>query len=208
MNRVYRLVWSRSLRAPQVVSERTRASHGGVDAGHGATPARRCASIASIVSIGVSLGLAGAAVPGWAVTCSAGTIANCSAPGGDGIPDRSGNGGSGNGGGGGSSTLGGGSATVQVPGGATSGGTGGTGATNDSGQGGPGGAPAVVLAGDVVVNVNVQGGAGQAFDGFNFAGGAGGGGAGVYSTGTSVTVNNGVTVQGGAGGNGGAGTSG
>ena len=208
MNRVYRLVWSRSLRAPQVVSERTRASHGGVDAGHGATPARRCASIASIVSIGVSLGLAGAAVPGWAVTCSAGTIANCSARGGDGIPDRSGNGGSGNGGGGGSSTLGGGSATVQVPGGATSGGTGGTGATNDSGQGGPGGAPAVVLAGDVVVNVNVQGGAGQAFDGFNFAGGAGGGGAGVYSTGTSVTVNNGVTVQGGAGGNGGAGTSG
>ncbi|RQV26580.1 autotransporter domain-containing protein [Burkholderia cenocepacia] len=208
MNRVYRLVWSRSLRAPQVVSEHTRASHGGVDAGHGATPARRCASIASVVSIGVSLGLAGAAVPGWAVTCSSGTIANCSAPGGAGIPDRSGNGGSGNGGGGGSSTLGGGSATVQVPGGPTSGGTGGTGATNDSGQGGAGGAPAVVLAGDAVVNANAQGGAGQAFDGFNFAGGAGGGGAGVYSTGTSVTVSNGVTVQGGSGGNGGAGTSG
>ncbi|MBP0711702.1 autotransporter domain-containing protein [Burkholderia sola] len=208
MNRVYRLVWSRSLRAPQVVSEHTRASHGGVDAGHGATPARRCASIASVVSIGVSLGLAGAAVPGWAVTCSSGTIANCSAPGGAGIPDRSGNGGSGNGGGGGSSTLGGGSATVQVPGGPTSGGTGGTGATNDSGQGGVGGAPAVVLAGDAVVNANAQGGAGQAFDGFNFAGGAGGGGAGVYSTGTSVTVSNGVTVQGGSGGNGGAGTSG
>ncbi|OXI71460.1 autotransporter domain-containing protein [Burkholderia sp. AU31280] len=208
MNRVYRLVWSRGLRAPQVVSEHTRASHGGVDAGHGATPARRCASIASVVSIGVSLGLAGAAVPGWAVTCSSGTIANCSAPGGAGIPDRSGNGGSGNGGGGGSSTLGGGSATVQVPGGPTSGGTGGTGATNDSGQGGVGGAPAVVLAGDAVVNANAQGGAGQAFDGFNFAGGAGGGGAGVYSTGTSVTVSNGVTVQGGSGGNGGAGTSG
>lgn len=89
MNRVYRLVWSRSLRAPQVVSEHTKASHGGVDASHGATPARRCASI---VSIGVSLGLAGAAVPAWAVTCAPSTIANCSAAGGSGTPDRSGNG--------------------------------------------------------------------------------------------------------------------
>jgi len=205
MNRVYRLVWNRTLRAPQVVSERTRASHGGIDASHGATPARRCASI---VSIGVSLGLAGTALPGWAATCTASTIANCSAPGGNGIPDRSGNGGSGNGGGGGSSALGGGTITIQVPGGPTSGGTGGTGATNDSGQGGPGGAPDVVIAGDAVVNGNAQGGAGQGFDGLNFAGGGGGGGAGVYSTGTSVTVNDGVTVQGGTGGNGGAGTSG
>lgn len=205
MNRVYRLVWSRSLRAPQVVSELTKASHGGVDASGDTTHARRRASI---ISISVSLGLAGAALPGWAATCSPTTIANCSAAGGAGIPDRSGNGGSGNGGGGGSSTLGGGSATVQVPGGPTSGGTGGTGATNDSGQGGAGGSPAVVLAGDAVVNANAQGGAGQAFDGVNFAAGAGGGGAGVYSTGTSVTVGNGVTVQGGAGGNGGAGTSG
>lgn len=205
MNRVYRLVWSRTLRAPQVVSECTKASHGGVDAGNDTAHARRRASI---ISIGVSVALAGMALPGWAATCSPTTIANCSAAGGNGIPDRSGNGGSGNGGGGGSSTLGGGTATVQVPGGPTSGGTGGTGATNDSGQGGPGGAPAVVLAGDVVVNANVQGGAGQAFDGFDFAAGAGGGGAGVYSTGTSVTVSSGVTVQGGAGGNGGAGTSG
>ncbi|WP_175662101.1 autotransporter domain-containing protein [Burkholderia ambifaria] len=206
MNRVYRLVWNRTLRAPQVVSERTRASHGGIDASHGAMPARRCA--ASIVSIGVSLGLAGTALPGWAATCTVSTIANCSAPGGDGIPDRSGNGGSGNGGGGGASALGGGTTTIQVPGGPTSGGTGGTGAMNDSGQSGPGGAPDVVLAGDAVINGNAQGGAGQGFDGFNFAGGGGGGGAGVYSTGTGVTVNNGVTVQGGTGGNGGAGTSG
>ena len=205
MNRVYRLVWSRSLRAPQVVSELTKASHGGVDASRATTHVRRRPSI---ISIGVSLGLASVALPGWAVTCSPTTIANCSAAGGNGIPDRSGNGGSGNGGGGGSSTLGGGSATVQVPGGPTSGGAGGTGATNDSGQGGPGGSAAVVLAGDAVVNANAQGGSGQAFDGFNFAAGAGGGGAGVYSTGTSVTVSNGVTVQGGAGGNGGAGTSG
>lgn len=205
MNRVYRLVWSRTLRAPQVVSELTKASRGGVDASGDTTHARRRASI---ISIGVSLGLAGAALPSWAATCSSSTITACSAAGGNGIPNRSGNGGSGNGGGGGSSTLGGGSATVQVPGGPTSGGTGGTGATNDSGQGGPGGAPAVVLAGDAVVNANAQGGSGQAFDGFTFAGGAGGGGAGVYSTGTSVTVNGGMTVQGGAGGNGGAGTSG
>ena len=205
MNRVYRLVWSRTLRAPQVVSELTKASHGGVDAGHDTTHARRRASI---ISIGVSLGLAGAALPSWAATCSSSTIANCSAAGGNGIPNRSGNGGSGNGEGGGSSTLGGGSATIQVPGSPTSGGTGGTGATNDSGQGGPGGAPDVVLAGDAVVNANAQGGTGQGFDGFNFAGGGGGGGAGVYSTGTSVTVSGGVTVRGGTGGNGGAGTSG
>ncbi|WP_112184789.1 autotransporter domain-containing protein [Ralstonia sp. GX3-BWBA] len=205
MNRVYRLVWSRTLRAPQVVSELTKASHGGVDASPDTTPARRRASI---ISIGVSLGLAGVALPGWAATCSPSTIANCSAAGGNGIPNRSGNGGSGNGGGGGGSALGGGSSTIQVPGGPTSGGTGGTGATNDSGQGGPGGAPDVVLAGDAVINANAQGGAGQGFDGFNFAGGGGGGGAGVYSTGTSVTVNGGVTVQGGTGGNGGAGTSG
>ncbi|WP_212634766.1 ESPR-type extended signal peptide-containing protein, partial [Ralstonia pickettii] len=163
MNRVYRLVWSRTLRAPQVVSELTKASRGGVDASGDTTHARRRASI---ISIGVSLGLAGAALPSWAATCSSSTIAACSAAGGNGIPNRSGNGGSGNGGGGGSSTLGGGSATVQVPGGPTSGGTGGTGATNDSGQGGPGGAPAVVLAGDAVVNANAQGGSGQAFDGF------------------------------------------
>jgi autotransporter-associated beta strand protein len=205
MNRVYRLVWSRTLRAPQVVSELTKASHGGIDASHDTTHARRRTSI---ISIGISLGLAGAALPGWAATCSPSTIANCSAAGGSGIPNRSGNGGNGNGEGGGSSTLGGGSATVQVPGGPTSGGTGGTGATNDSGQGGPGGAPDVVLAGDAVVNANAQGGSGQGFDGFNFAGGGGGGGAGVYSTGTSVTVNDGVTVQGGTGGNGGAGASG
>jgi len=205
MNRVYRLVWSRTLRAPQVVSELTKASHGGVDASHDTAPARRRASI---ISIGVSLGLASAALPGWAATCSPSTIANCSAAGGNGIPNRSGNGGSGNGEGGGSSTLGGGSATIQVPGSPTSGGTGGTGATNDSGQGGPGGVPDVVLAGDAVVNANAQGGTGQGFDGFNFAGGGGGGGAGVYSTGTSVTVSGGVTVRGGTGGNGGAGTSG
>ena len=161
MNRVYRLVWSRTLRAPQVVSELTKASHGGIDASHDTTHARRRTSI---ISIGISLGLAGAALPGWAATCSPSTIANCSAAGGSGIPNRSGNGGNGNGEGGGSSTLGGGSATVQVPGGPTSGGTGGTGATNDSGQGGPGGAPDVVLAGDAVINANAQGGAGQAWE--------------------------------------------
>lgn len=205
MNRVYRLVWSRTLRAPQVVSECTKASHGGVDASHDTTPAR---GRASILSIAVSLGFASATLPGWAATCSPSTIANCSAAGGNGIPNRSGNGGSGNGGGGGGSALGGGTSTVQVPGGPTSGGTGGTGATNDSGQGGPGGSPDVVLAGDAVINANAQGGTGQGFDGFDFAGGGGGGGAGVYSTGTSVTVNNGVTVRGGTGGNGGAGTSG
>ncbi|MDP9585820.1 UNVERIFIED_ORG: hypothetical protein J2791_005135, partial [Burkholderia contaminans] len=122
MNRVYRLVWNRTLRAPQVVSERTRASHGGIDAGHGATPARRCASI---VSIGVSLGLAGTALPGWAATCTVSTIANCSAPGGNGIPDRSGNGGSGNGGGGGGAPGGGGRPPPPRGGGGPAGGGGG-----------------------------------------------------------------------------------
>lgn len=206
MNRVYRLVWSRSLRAAQVVSELAKAVQGGT--GDGRRTAQRARRRVSVISIGISLGLAGTTTGAWAVTCTSSTVANCSAAGGNGIPNRSGNGGSGNGGGGGGSALGGGTSTVQVPGGPTSGGTGGTGAPNDSGQAGPGGSPDVVLAGDAVINANAQGGAGQGFDGFNFAGGGGGGGAGVYSTGTSVTVNNGVTVQGGTGGNGGAGTSG
>ncbi|WP_162792715.1 autotransporter domain-containing protein [Ochrobactrum sp. 3-3] len=144
-------------------------------------------------------------VPSWADECSITDITGCGAPGGLGIPGRSGDGGVGNGQGGGSSHIGGDGVTTQDPGGWGGNGTGGAGAQGDGGLPANGGGPgSIFLANGLVIN-----GSGTGFDGAggtsgtNFGGGGGGGGAGIRYSGQDISITSLGSISGGAGGQGG-----
>ncbi len=141
--------------------------------------------------------------------CGPAATATCSAEGGAGVPNRTGNGGAGNGDGGGASVFNASTGVTDViSGNASTNGTGGDGAAGDV-SGGPGGATGAsfVSGASLVIAADLGGGDGTAGpDGFNFASGGGGGGAGIFS-GTDLTIASGATVSGGIGGRGGAATS-
>jgi autotransporter-associated beta strand protein len=214
MNRVYRLVWNRSLATLQVASELARAQ-GGHASGGGAARAPRCNALAVALA---GLALACATTPAWSQTCTPTDPSGCGAPGGIGTRQtRSPNGGAGNGTGG-DATLWIGNTTEGV-GGTASAGNGGGGAigifapdaTIDVfATGGAGGN--VGATGSAGVNATVNGGTGgngeaaadsdpQSLVG----GGGGGGGAGVFinDAGSLAAVGSTTTIQGGNGGNGG-----
>jgi len=143
----------------------------------------------------------------WAA-CAPGATAACSAPGGAGYTDRSGDGGAGNGDGGGASVLVG-PDTVVFPGSPGTNGAGGAGASGDNAGGAGGSAGFSTGSGTISIVGDLSGSnGGTGPDGFNFASGGGGGGTGVYFGGTSLSLSSGVTVAGGNGGAGGDGTSG
>jgi len=180
MNRIYRIVFNRTLGVPQVVSELASAPGGAAIGAVDALPKMGLKS--RMLAAAVGLALAAVALPTWAQSCAqtSGTItASCTGSTGS-------NGGSAGLGAGGTPTAagsgtGGGAPTAGA--GGAFGGNGGTGAGTYSGGGGGGG---------------VYGGGGG-----GGGGGAGGSGGnpGIVATG-SLTIVSGVTVTGGAGGNG------
>lgn len=144
----------------------------------------------------------------WAA-CGPTATATCSAEGGAGIPNRTGNGGAGNGDGGDASVINASTGMTDIIfGNASTNGAGGDGAAGDV-SGGQGGATGGSFASgtSIVVATDLVGGDGTAGpDGLNFASGGGGGGAGIFS-GKDLTIVSGATVSGGIGGRGGAATS-
>jgi len=202
MNRIYRLVWNRSLRLPQVASELARSSSRVSGAGTVSIAPR-------LRPLVLAMGLAMVSSAAWGA-CGTGDVPSCSAAGGAGITQRTGGGGAGNGSGGGASVFNGGTGnTDQVVGSpAAANGTGGAGAAGAS-AGGSGGSVGTSGGGVLDITTTTAGGSGAAgADGFNFSSGGGGGGAGVSFTGTQLNVQAGGTAVGGAGGVGGNGTSG
>lgn len=209
MNRVYRLVWNRSLAVLQVVSELTRAQGGMSSAGSVPRTPRRNALALAIAGVA----LACTSAPAWSQTCSPTNVTACGAAGGVGFRQgRNANGGSGNGTGGDGISLGS-SGTSEGAGSPASNGIGGTGATvNYNGtivtSGGGGGA--VGATDNVNASVNgADGGAGQASPSNSFfGGGGGGGGAGVFisASNSAPVVGSTTVIGGGLGGAGGAAT--
>jgi len=149
------------------------------------------------------MALASITSPAWAA-CTAADTTTCSATGGSGAAGRGGNGGAGNGQGGGSSHIDGGGVTVQDAGSPSTNGTGGASAAGDVATAAGGATGASVVATGVFINGNIAGTAGDpGLTGLNFGPGGGGGGAGIYYSGSDITIGAGVTVAGGGGGTGG-----
>ncbi|WP_423372808.1 autotransporter-associated beta strand repeat-containing protein [Dyella acidisoli] len=209
MNRVYRLVWNRSLAAVQVTSELARAR--GSSSGTSATRTPRRHPLALAIA---TLALACASAPAWSQTCTPTDPSGCGAAGGvGGRPGRSPTGGSGNGTGGDAIVWN--PNTSESPGSTATAGTGGNGANgvfnvgsvNITSSGGAGGLVGATGSAGVVSSVTGStGGAGQAESGSSVVGGGGGGGgAGVYINdgNSSPIVGTTTTLAGGAGGRGG-----
>ncbi|MGO4700113.1 autotransporter-associated beta strand repeat-containing protein [Dyella sp. 2RAB6] len=201
MNRIYRLVWNRSLRLPQVASELAHSRRSVSGAGMARiAPAWR--------PLALAIGLAMLSSTAWgACTSSASNIPACSAPGGAGIPQRTGGGGAGNGSGGGASVFNSGTGTTDpvVGSPAAANGTGGAGAAGTS-AGGSGGSVGTSGGGVLDITATSTGGAGaNGQDALSFASGGGGGGAGVVFSGIQLNIDPGAIAVGGAGGAGGNG---
>ena len=209
MNRVYRLVWNRSLAIVQVASELTRTQGSPSGMSTPCSPRRHplALAIATLVFACVS-------APVWSQVCSTTDPSACGAPGGVGTrQSRNNNGGLGNGTGGGASIYNPNSseATGSV---ADSSGNGGAGAQgiydvspiDSTSTGGTGGL--VGATGSAGVNASVTGGTGgtgEAAPSESFVGGGGGGGgAGVFINDSNpATVGSTTVIAGGQGGTGG-----
>jgi len=202
MNRIYRLVWNRSLRVPQVASELAHSRSGA-----SATGVARL--VPALRPLALAVGLAMVSSTAWGA-CSSSDVPSCSAPGGAGIVQRTGSGGAGNGSGGGASVFNGGTGNTDTVVGApaAANGTGGAGAAGES-AGGAGGSVGTSGGGVLDITATSAGGAGSGgANGFNFSSGGGGGGAGVSFSGIQLNVQLNAIAVGGAGGAGGSGTSG
>ncbi|RDS81737.1 hypothetical protein DWU98_11000 [Dyella monticola] len=208
MNRIYRLVWNRSLAVVQVACEltSTHGSSSGTSARR--TPRRRPLALAI-----ASLALACASAPALSQTCTPTDPSGCGAPGGSGQhPGRNNDGGSGNGTGGDATFLG--SSGTSETAGSTAdasgdGGNGADGVYQASGATAPGGTGGLAGAiGSTGLDSSVNGnpgnpGTASPSNSF-FGGGGGGGGAGVFvNDSSSPIVANSTTINGGAGGVGG-----
>lgn len=231
MNRIYRLVWNRSLRVMQVASELARPSRGGHATNTGESVLRRQPLVmACLAALAVTVW----APPTWAASCTicgvnggaggagsntggtGGTGANSGGVGGN-YNNAAGNGQNG----GGAAGSGGHGGTYSLASGLPTGGL----AGSATGGGGRGGAGYVTLGGAPFMGTNASGGGGGAGGGFSThgAGGGGGGGMGAYRSGSggggggggglgldiaggassTFSLGNTATVTGGAGGNGG-----
>jgi fibronectin-binding autotransporter adhesin len=194
MNRIYRIVFNRTLGVPQVVSELASAQVGAVIGG------ASCANWLRVRMLAAALGLAltTVVVPAWAqCVTTTGTIAtSCTGT-------TSGDGGTGSGGAGtnpGYAGSGSGGIARNPGAGGAFGGSGGQGGTLNSGL-----PPPFPIGGGGGGGGGVYGGGGGASSGRSGLGGGGGGGnPGVIATG-AISISTGVIVNGGGGG---AGTSG
>ncbi len=208
MNRVYRLVWNRSLNALQAAPENARTA-GGSAGGPTSRALRR-----NPFALAVATLVLATSAPAWSQSCTPTSPSGCAATGGQGTRQtRNNNGGSGNGTGGGASFFN--PDSTEAVGSAASNGNGGAGAdgfynaqgNNLTSTGGSGGL--VGATGSAGVNASVTGGTGgtgQAAPANSFVGGGGGGGgAGVFinDANSLPTVAAGTTITGGQGGVGG-----
>ncbi|WP_158628907.1 beta strand repeat-containing protein [Dyella choica] len=229
MNRIYRIVFNRTLGVPQVVSELASAP-GGVVVG-AADQLPKLGTKSRLLAVAVGLALATVTVPTWAQTCTQtlGVLtASCTgSAGSNGGRARYGSGGSpaaaGSGTGASSTTPGAGGAFggsgglgksgIHTP--FANGGGGGTyggGGSGGGGAGGNGGNPGIVTSGTLSTTggVVINGGAGT--NGvpygpaggpvWSVGGGGGGGGAGVNTATSNASLTNAGTIAGGNGGNG------
>ena len=224
MNRIYRLVWNRTLRVLQVASEFARAPHGGSSDQAGGVSTLRRQPLAHACAVALALGLVITSTPVLAgVNGGNGSVGT--ATGGSGAAGGAGSSPGVNGGGNGGQTY---TSSGGTGGGAAgSGGTGGAGGDGHGGAGsGAGGTGGVSAGGGKGGNGAAApgpnffyggGGGGGAGGGLNTSGiGAGGGGGGYYGggggggagVGLSVGSNstNATAVSGGNGGNGGDGS--
>ncbi|GFZ90061.1 autotransporter-associated beta strand repeat-containing protein [Dyella caseinilytica] len=214
MNRIYRLVWNRSLAIVQVASELTCTQDGGASVSGAARVPRRNALAVAMAG----LTLACASAPVWSQTCTPADPSQCGGtPGVGARQTRSPNGGWGDGGGGDATLWI--TNTSEGTGSAASAGNGGNGSQgifnpdssiNVTASGGTGGSVGATGSTGVATSVSgANGGAGEAAAAVNaqnlVGGGGGGGGAGIFINDriSSPTVGSTITIQGGTGGVGG-----
>jgi fibronectin-binding autotransporter adhesin len=200
MNRIYRIVFNRTLGVPQVVSELANASAGAV-VGTVSMPSR-WGLRSRLLATAVGLALATVALPAWAASCTPDATHVCGTDGQRATNSTGGHGSSrgvndgGNGGGTGQNGGGvAGGGTGLGGSGGNGGGVGGySGSISSFGYGGGGG-------GGGLASQGVGGGGGGSPAGYFGSGGygAGGGGGGAGAT-FSSGASNAVTIQGGAGG--------
>ena len=200
MNRIYRIVFNRTLGVPQVVSELASAPGGAVG---GATSQPRLGLKSRMLAAAVGLALAAVALPTWAQTCVPSATVICGVNGGTGA---AGNTSSGGGAGGAGAISSGGYANSGGAGANSGNGSPGHGAGGSGGSGGGASMSGGPGAGGSGATQGVGGGGGGGASWNGYGGGGGGGGGGV---GQSVAVNTAFTnpgaISGGNGGNGGNG---
>jgi fibronectin-binding autotransporter adhesin len=200
MNRIYRVVFNRTLGVPQVVSELAHASKGSLVSDVSPRPSVGLKS--RVLAAAVGLALVSMMSPASAATCTPSATTICGISGG-------------NGGGGASSNVAGAGGSGAVTsgtyansggnGGGTGGGAAGQGVNGSGGAGGPSGLPGGAGAGGDV-NTHGYGGGGGGGGNFNkYGGGGGGGGGGVGRSVAGTGFSNPGSIFGGNGGNGGDG---
>ncbi len=212
MNRIYRLVWNRTLRVLQVASEFARSPRSGSGSHADSRPALRRQPLAHACALALALGLVVTSAPALAGTTGgnggtgSGSYPGTGGPAGTGSTPGTNNGGTGgsnyaNGGAGGGAAGSGGaggggkySASAGAGGTSTGGGRGGNGVRGSWTTGGGGGAG----GGLSTLGLGGGGGGGGAY----YAGGGGGGGGGLGFSFSSNTTNA-SSISGGNGGNGG-----
>lgn len=209
MNRVYRLVWNRSLATVQVTSELAHTRGSSDDR----SPTRKLRRHPLALAV-AALAFTCLSMPAWSQTCTPADPSGCGAAGGlGGRPGRSPDGGAGDGTGGDAivwnpnTSESAGSTAINGTGGNGANGVFNVGSVNITALGGAGGSAGAI--GSVGVTTSVTGGTGgpgQAESGSSIVGGGGGGGgAGVFiDDGNSAPiVGTTTTIAGGAGGRGG-----
>jgi len=203
MNRIYRIVFNRTLGVPQVVSELASAAGGTLVGAVDALPKMGLKS--RLLTAAVGLALASVALPTWAQTCVPSATVICGVNGGNGVSGSHtffGNSGVGGAGGAGSNS----GAYANSGGAGASNGTGssGQGVAGSGGGGGSTSRSGAQGAGGSVATKGIGGGGGGGASFGEYGGGGGGGGAGVgQSVAASAVFANPGAISGGNGGNGG-----
>jgi fibronectin-binding autotransporter adhesin len=200
MNRIYRIVFNRTLGVPQVVSELASAPGGAVS---GAISRPTLGLKSRMLAAAVGLALAAVALPTWAQTCVPSATVICGVNGGAGA---AGNTSSGGGAGGAGAISSGGYANSGGAGANSGTGSPGHGAGGSGGSGGAASTSGGPGAGGSVATQGVGGGGGGGASFNSYGGGGGGGGGGVgQSVATNAAFANPGSISGGNGGNGGNG---
>ena len=201
VNRIYRIVFNRTLGVPQVVSELANAAGGTLVGAVDALP--KMSPKSRMLAAAVGLALASAALPTWAQTCVPSATVICGISGANGV--AGGTGSRGGAGGAGAITSG---AYANSGGAGANNGTGSPG-QGFAGSGGSGGAASTSggpgAGGSAATHgVGGGGGGGASFETYGGGGGGGGGGVGQSVAASAVFTNPGA-ISGGKGGNGGNG---
>jgi fibronectin-binding autotransporter adhesin len=200
MNRIYRIVFNRTLGVPQVVSELASAPGGAV--GGTLTTPTMPGMKSRLLAVAVGLALMTTALPTFAQSCTPSATTLCGVSGGAG---GAGVGGGYQGGAGGTGTGSGAYANGGGAGANSGTGSAGQGANGSGGAGGSAGTSGGAGAGGGVGTQGYGGGGGGGASFGSYGGGGGGGGGGVGQAVAGTTFVNPGSIFGGNGGNGGNG---